>query len=306
MTLPHVSIIILTWNSRAEVPAALEAALASDYPSFDVIVVDNGSTDGTPALIRERWPGLTVLENGRNLGFCGGNNSGMRHALAAGADAVLLLNDDAVVAPDMLRLLAVAGQQTARGGLFGPTVLIAQAPQVILSAGGFLRQGWQALPRGLGASDQGQYDAPPPLAGSTPGIDFLSGCALFATANLLTTIGLLDEAFFAYYEDVEWCWRAQRAGFTVQLVPGARAWHPDTRTRPDGPALSYYLTRNSLLFARKRGLGYAVQTMILLGYLRTVSSWTVRPRWRSRRPQRDAVLFGIRDFLAGRGGAWQP
>lgn len=306
MTLPHVSIIILTWNSRAEVSGALEAALASDYPSFAVIVVDNGSADGTPALIRERWPGLTVLENGRNLGFCAGNNVGMRHALAAGADAVLLLNDDAVVAPDMLRRLVNASQQTPRGGLFGPTVLMAQAPRIILSAGGFLRQGWQALPRGLGDTDQGQFDAPPPRDGSTAGIDFLSGCALFATAGLLTAAGLLDEAFFAYYEDVEWCWRARQAGFAVQLTPQARAWHPDTRTRPDTPALSYYLTRNSLLFARKRSLGYPVQAMILLGYLRTVSSWTVRPAWRSRRPQRAAVLAGMRDFLTGRSGAWQP
>ncbi len=302
----RIAVIVLTWNSARKAPATLDALLASDYPALQIIVVDNGSQDDTLGRLRAYIPILTLVAHGRNAGFCGGNNIGLRLALAqSGArrvDAALLLNDDAIVAPDTLSRLADASRRSARGGLFGPKVLIANPPvpttaPTLLSAGGDLRHGWQAWQRGLGETDQGQYD-------SQTQVDFLSGCALLATRNFLETVGLLDERYFMYYEDVDWSWRARQAGFAVDWLAQAHVWHPDTRARADSPALDYYLTRNSLLFAKKRGLGYPIQAAMTLGYLRTILSWTLRPRWRHLQAHRHAKAAALRDFWRGRSGPW--
>ena len=167
--------------------------------------LDNGSTDGSVPAIRDGFPMVTVLENGENLGYTGGNNVGLRYALAQGADYVLLLNNDTVLAPDFLRLLVEAAESDANVGIAGPTIYYYDRPALIWSAGGAIdeRRG-QTRMIGLDAPDEGQFGTLPRE------VDFVTGCALLVKRPTMERVGLLDERFFTYYEEGEWCVRARR------------------------------------------------------------------------------------------------
>jgi len=297
---PWVVIVVLNWNGLADTLACLASLAELDYPERKVVVVDNGSTDGSVRAIRERFPTVTVLENGENLGYTGGNNAGLRYALGHGADYVLLLNNDTVVAPGFLRRLVDAAEADPRIGLVGPTIYYYDRPAIIWSAGGAID--WQrgsTRMLGLNERDRGQFGRGPRT------VDFVTGCAILVRRIVPERVGLLDERFFAYYEEAEWCVRAVRAGYKIVHVPLARMWHkisPSART--DSWPVQYYMTRNRLLFLKATGAGpRAWLHTLIVEYLRTLISWTLRPRWRGKRAQRSAMVQGIVDAFGGRWGA---
>lgn len=297
--LPHVFVVILNWNGLADTLECLESLACLDYPSYEALVVDNGSTDGSVPVIRECFPTVTVLENDENLGYTGGNNVGLRHALAHESSYALLLNNDTVLAPDFLRLLVEAVESNPDAGIAGPMVYYYDRSDLIWSAGGAIdwRRGetWMV---GLGTPDAGQFGIVPRE------VDFVTGCALLVKRAVVEQVGLLDERFFAYYEEGEWCVRARRAGFKIVHVPQAKIWHKiplDARSR--SPLVHYYMTRNRLLFLKATGVGPRVWVHVLLGeYLRTLVSWSVKAQWRHKRPLRMAMLRAIADAGRGRWG----
>ena len=295
MSSPAVVAIVLNWNSGPDCLACLAALARSDYAPLRVLVVDNGSTDGSVDSIRAAMPEIDVLELGANCGYAAGNNRGIAWALARGAEYVWILNPDVVVDPACLRTLVSAAEAVDRAGLFAPAVCFRESPDVFFSVGGVLRAGW-AIHRGIGDRDLGQYTAPAE-------VDFLTGCALLASRRAIEVAGDLDERFFLYAEDVEWCVRARAAGSRVVVVPAARAWHPDTRRRDDRSArLTYYLARNHLMLIRMHHFGAPVLARHLMRHALTLVSWSVRPRWRDRRAQRDALWRALVDFACGRTG----
>lgn len=296
---PRVAIIVLNWNGLVDTLECLESLAGLDYPSFEVVVVDNGSTDGAVEAVRTCFPQVTLIENGENLGFTGGNNVGLRHALLQEADYVLLLNNDTEVAPDFLRCLVEAMEADPRVGIAGPTVCYYERPDLIWSAGGAIdwRRGrtWMV---GLNTADAGQFgDLPRP-------VDFVTGCAMLVKREVVERVGLLDERFFAYYEEAEWCVRAQRAGFSIIHVPQAKVWHKiPLDARDTSPSVHYYMTRNRLLFFKATGAGWHAWLHTLLAeYLRTLVSWTLRPKWRGREAQREAMVQALSDAWRGRWG----
>lgn len=291
-----VGVVILNWNDAPDTLRCLGAVFASDYENLHVVVVDNGSADGSVAAIRERYPDLAILENGENLGYTGGNNVGIEYALGLGVDYVWLLNDDVVIESRTLSALMTAALSHPGVGFWGPKVYALEEPQRLLSAGGQLRRGWKPAHRGMGELDRGQYD-------ELAEVDYLSGCALLVSRKVIEAIGELDEDFFAYREDIEWCCRGRRNGFGCFFMPAAKVWHPDTNQRDsESPLVVYYTTRNSLLFVRRHRLGTAAMVSILLAHLRTLASWSLRPRWRHKRDQRNALMRAILDFALGRFG----
>jgi len=321
---PRVILIILNWNGRSDTLECLEsllglsslspaAGIEREHPSppraggteggpeppYAVTVVDNGSTDGSVAAIQARFPHVRLIENDRNLGFVGGNNVGLRHALEEGADYALLLNNDTVVDPSLVRLLVEVADSNPDVGVAGPTICYYDRPDCIWSAGGAIdwRQGRTRM-IGLNERDVGQFGHSPRE------VDFVTGCAMLVRRAALEQVGLLDERFFAYYEDAEWCVRMRRAGFKVVHVPEARLWHKITpERRADSPVVHYYMTRNRLLFLKATGASGAAWLHTLFAeYLRTLLSWTVRPRWQARRAQRNAMLKAVFDFAVGRTG----
>lgn len=296
MNLPSVCAIVLNWKSADDTINCVSALATQSYPDCRVLVVDNGSHDGSVHRIRQAFPDLPVLGLDDNLGYAGGNNRGIEHALRQECAYVWLLNPDAVVAPDALAALVDAAAARPRAGVLGPKVYTREDPHRILSAGGVLYDGCVAAHRGIGVADAGQFDA-------IAEVDYVTGCAVLARREAIEAIGMLDESFFVYQEEVDWCKRARDAGFAVLYVPAARVWHPDTRLRDEQSALiTYYITRNTLRFARKHRVGGAAMARLVARYVRTLLSWSVRPAWRDKRLQRDALARALVDFAAGRSG----
>jgi len=287
----ELSIIVVSWNGKADVLRCLAAIKsAPDRPA--VVVVDNASEDGTVEAVSVRYPDVAVLKNAANLGYTGGNNVGIKYAMERGADAVLLLNDDAVLAYDTVAQLAQAASRCPEAGMLGPSIYALEDPSCFMSAGGTFTDSWHAEHRGLG-KDVSRY-------GGVTEVDFLSGCALFVTRSTIERIGLLDDRFFAYYEDVDWCYRAGQAGVKLLVVPQARVWHPDTRVRDaESSHVAYYMARNRLLFLSKHHLGLSLLARELVVDFLRIINWSVNPKWRHKRPQRNALIWAVLDYTRG-------
>lgn len=237
---PLVYVQILNWNGLNDTLACLDSVKKSSYPSFQVVVVENGSRNGEheASVIKKHHPWVTVIKNTRNLGFAGGHNTGFRHSMSKGADYVLLLNNDAIVAPDLLGRLVSFMQDHPRAGATGAKVYYWHPQDVIWSAGSRLFFGKSWL-RGRGDKDVGQYDAP-------WNAHQVVGAVMLLSARALRTVGLFDDAYFAYYEETKWCCQARQKGFEIWYVPSAKAWHKIAASSGGGtsPLSLYYLVRN--------------------------------------------------------------
>jgi GT2 family glycosyltransferase len=245
---PKVSIITLTWNSYEVTRDCLLTLKKLDYPNFEIIVVDNGSTDGSQEQLDRDFPEVRHLRNRTNLGFSGGNNVAIRDALARNADYLLLLNNDTIVSPTFLRELVQVAESDEKIGLLNPKIYYFEPPDRIWYAGG-LRKPWRVFPKHLGLHkrDDGSYN-------ETREVTFITGCALLVKAAVVRKIGLLDEIFFLGFEDADWSVRALQAGFKGVYVPAAVIWHRDayvTRKNFGRAGRDFYTMRNTILFARK-------------------------------------------------------
>ena len=296
--LPFAAIVVLNWNKCEDTLACLASLSRLDYPSYTVIVVDNGSSDGSATAICAAYPQWTLIETGNNLGYVGGNNVGLEHVQAMGADYALLLNNDTQVAPDFLRQLVEAAEADPAIGIAGPTLYYFDRPKVIWSAGGAIdwaRGNTRMI--GLNEPDQGQFGQSP-----RP-VDFVTGCALLIKMPVVKQVGPLDSRFFAYYEETEWCVRVARAGWKIVHVPRAKVWHKISLAEQSiSPAVHYYMTRNRLLFLKATQAGWQAWGHTCLEYLRTLTSWSLHPKWRGLHVQRDWMLRAILDYFAGRTG----
>jgi GT2 family glycosyltransferase len=295
---PDVAIIILNWNGRDDTLACLASLSHLDYPAYKIIVVDNGSTDDSVIAIRTSYPQITLLETGDNLGYVGGNNVGLEHARTLGVKYALLLNNDTEVAPDFLNLLLQTVEADPHIGVVGPLIYYFDRPKVVWSAGGAIN--WQqgsTYMIGLNEVDQGQFGPTPHL------VDFVTGCALLIKMAVIDQVGVLDPRFFAYYEEVEWCVRVTRAGFSILLVPQAKIWHKISLVaREASPQVHYYMTRNRLLFLKLTSKNILPWLSTVFDYTRTLLSWTVKPKWRHKILQRRAMVRAIADYQRGNFG----
>jgi hypothetical protein len=296
---PKVSIIVLNWNGRDDTLACIASLRQINYTAYEILVVDNGSTDDSVAAIRTSHPQVTLIETGHNLGYVGGNNVGLEYAKVTHADYALLLNNDTEVAPDFLSLLVDVAETDSKIGVVGPTIYYHAEPERIWSAGGAIDWArgstWMV---GLNEIDLGQFGGVP-----RP-VDFVTGCALLIKMPVVAQMGLLDPRFFAYYEETEWCVRVARAGFKILHVPQAKLWHKISLVaRGTSLTVYYYMTRNRLIFlsAARAGLRAWLNTLIL-EYLRTLISWSVRPKWRGQQGHRKIMIRAVSDYFAGRFG----
>jgi GT2 family glycosyltransferase len=212
---PTVSVVIPTWNGRALLDVALGSLGRQSLAPLEVIVVDNGSADGTVEWLAERWPAVTVVALEENLGFAAGTNRGIARARG---DVVALVNNDVELDPDFLRELVRALEANPEAASAAAKMLRFEDRGVIDATGDTLRWSGIALQRGQGEADRGQYD------GAGPVFSACAGAAAYRRAAF-DDVGLFDEAFFAYLEDVDWGFRAQLAGRGCVYVPSAIAYH---------------------------------------------------------------------------------
>ena len=247
MSLPKVTIIVLNWNGAGHTVNCLATVAKTTYPNYDVIVVDNGSSDDSVATICSSFPDIRIIETGHNLGYAGGNNVGIRDALAHGADYLWVLNNDTVVDPECLQRMVQAAESDQSVGMVGPKIYYLDAPQTIWYAGGTvdLKRGltWHI---GKDESDQGQHDA----SGEA---GFITGCSLLVRRQLVEAIGLMDESYFLYFEDVDWSLKARQAGWKLWFEPKAVLYHAEgaQEGRLYSDRFIYYTLRNRLYFMKR-------------------------------------------------------
>lgn len=207
---PQVTAVVLNWCNASDTLACVASLRAQDVP-VGILLVDNASPDGSGAVIAAACPDLPFIQTGANLGYAGGNNAGIRRALESGADWVLVVNDDTVADPAMVReLLAAAARHPAAGAL-APWIGLHAQPARAWFAGGHFDP-----VRAMGVHDE--------FTGERA-CTFLSGCCLLLSRALLTRVGAFDERFGSYVEDAEFCLRAARAGFELWYAPRARLLH---------------------------------------------------------------------------------
>ena len=236
---PLTYIIVLNWNGMRETLECLASLRGAAEASTRILVVDNGSRDGSQDAIRLAYPEVTILEMHANLRYAGGNNAGIRFALAQGADQIMLLNNDTTVDPAFLGAMTGSLLSSPDIGIVAPKILYHADAGRLWYAGGEISF-WTGTMRhrGIREPDDGRFDAPCETA-------YASGCCLLAKRSTVEKIGLLDESYFMYSEDADWCMRARRAGFRIMYEPRARVWHKISVSA--GGHLSLFKLRNKFL-----------------------------------------------------------
>ncbi len=238
-----ISIVVLNWNNYADTKECLTSLSQVTDPDVEIILVDNGSQDGSGERLKSEFPQVKLIANKENLGFTGGNNVGIKYALAQGRKYILLLNNDTVVEPDFLSKLLKSAQADPQVGVLSPKIMFFDQPQKIWFVGGsfrsFLKKPYHPY---YGELDNGQNENRPTETG------WVSGCCMLVKSEVFTKIGLLDEDYFNNYEDADFCWRAKQAGYKILLVPEAKIYHKFAASVGGkfSPFYTYFRTRNNL------------------------------------------------------------
>ncbi len=266
---PRPYAVTVNWN-RAEDTIECVSSLIQGSPTTKIIVVDNGSEDGSVAILRQTIPGLEVLENSENQGYAKGINHGIMRALEMGATHVLLINNDAVTRPGMVETLLQALERHPHAGIVGPKIFYYGTDVMWFKGGRFNHLlGFSRHPFMDRKDDGNRQDRE---------VDFITGCVMMVRAEVFSDIGLFDEDFEMYVEDLDFCLRAMERGYRSFLIPSAMAEHKvSVSTGLSGsnlmtPYRAYYYGRNMamMVYKRKRGLAlitcFLGQTVILLPY----------------------------------------
>jgi GT2 family glycosyltransferase len=255
----RVAVVIPTWNGRSLLEAALRSLYAQSYSDYEVIVVDNGSSDGTVEHLRERWPAVHVVALADNVGFAAAVNLGIARAHG---EYVALLNNDMELDPEWLAELVAALDAEPGAGSAASKLRMLREPGVLDGAGDLVTWYGATWRRGHGEPDRGQYDAPGVVASPC------AGAALYRRAAL-DAVGGFDERFFAYLEDADWGLRAQLAGWPCLWVPSAVAYHLGGATsRRMGDLETELIARNTLALVVKSfpAARFLLWSPLLLGY----------------------------------------
>jgi len=282
--------VVLNWNGGADTPRALES-----LAGVETICVDNGSDDGSDAEVERRFPEIELIRNGANLGFAGGNNVGIRRALERGADWILLLNNDAQAEPGIAEALAAAAAARPDAGILACKVLHEDGELVQYAGASF-----NAL---LGYSGRPRGHAKPDAFLERQDTIRADGAAMAVSRPALERAGLLDEALFAYAEDVELSLRVRAAGFAVVFVPDAVVRHKGSASTGGSSSTHnlYYDTRNTIVVCeRHRRLPRGARALRRAAIVGAHLVQAVRSKRRLAAIR--AVLAGWRDARAGRLG----
>lgn len=295
---PKVSVVLVNWNRAGDTLECLRSLWSSSYPVLEIIVIDNGSSDNSIVRLRQAEGPFVLLTTGDNLGFTGGNNRGMQYALEQGADYVMLLNNDTVIAPDAIEQLIRVAEADKTIGLVSPKIRFYVPTERIWFGGAdFNLRYFRARMIGYGLEDVGQFDEEHDIA-------FASGCAMLIRRSVLETVGLLCDDFFAVMEDIDYSFRVRQQGYRVRYVPTAFVLHKESISAGghDAPQYVYYQTRNSFLLSSRwtddaRSLVIA-RIYAFLYFFRRLIRFALRGKWWSIA----GLLCGMLDGLLGRFG----
>lgn len=247
---PSVYIILLNYNGYNDTIDCMESLQSIVYPNYKILVVDNKSTNKSEEYIKGYIKGkknIHFIQTGKNLGFSGGNNVGMEWALKNGADYICLLNNDTTVEPDFLNILVDEMEKNEDIGISAGKIMYYSNPNIIWSAGGYINKSkCLGYHYGINCKDSKEYS-------EKKEVTFLTGCLQLIKVDAIKSIGLYDEEYFLYMEDVDFCYRAKLKGYKIMYIPESKIYHKVSASTggEQSPMVLYYMTRNVMLFNQK-------------------------------------------------------
>ncbi len=263
MNYPKVFAITLNWNGKEDTIECIESLKELNYPNYEMVVVDNDSADGSVSLFNRKFPGITVIENKKNLGYAKGFNTGIKYAFENNADYFLILNNDTIIDKSALKELVKISESDNEIGFVSGKVYSYDEPDRIHTAGKKDHPiSLVGLDVGRGERDRGQYD-------EIKEYNYIDDVFLLVRREVYQKVGGYDHNFFLYCEETDWCARVRRAGFKIIYTPKAKIWHKEHLSTGGNynPIIAYYNTRNKILFVRRNAsLGRFFIYMFILAF----------------------------------------
>ena len=296
-----VAVILVNWNGVGDTLACINSLLQSSVSIWRIYVVDNASQDGSPEAIRARHPEVELLISAKNLGYAGAFNLGSAAAMEDGADFIWLLNNDTLIDSDALETLLALDRQV------GPVILSMKIryqdePSLLWYAGGYLDWRLKSYHHDHnGDSEQASLFFP---------VEWATGCSIFCSAEVARIVGPMDERYFLYLEDVDWCLRARRLGIPIFCAGRTGLSHGLSRSvaRLEGTGVPYYAWRNYYLLVRENGTWWQrlyAYSDLFFRFVKTGVRLALFPSYRTN-PAYMARTRGLVDFLLDRYGEAPP
>ena len=216
---PHIKILILNWNGKDLLKHCLDSVIAIDYPNYSVMIIDNGSSDGSLDMVQANYPQMECLALGHNYGYSGGYNRCFTQLRDDSSEFIMLLNNDTVINSDILNSFIQAKEQFGDNQIHGGKIYYNDNSKKIWYAGGKVKLKWGCIShRGIRKQDSPEYSIPIKT-------DYVTGCCLFTSMEVVNNLNGFDERFNMYGEDVDFCLRAKQEGINCYYWPDAKLWH---------------------------------------------------------------------------------
>lgn len=257
---PLVAVILVNWNSYPDTFACIDSIKSSSYKNLSIIVVDNGSIDGSVEKLQSNQNNYKLILSPENTGFTGGNNIGIKYAQSINADYIFLLNNDTLIDNECITRLVSTSQSRPQIGITTPKIFFYPETTLIWSAGTSFDWGLlMGLNLGYKKQDSKIYDLPAKL-------EYAVGCALLIKKSVIDSLGMLTEDYFATWEDVDFGLRARKHGYEVIYEPTAIVWHKESSSAggTNNPQYVYYQTRSALVFKARWAKS---RSSLIKGYL---------------------------------------
>lgn len=297
----QLAIVLVNWNSFELTKDTLESLQQTTYRNYDCIVVDNGSVDGSGDLIEKAFPNCIVLKSGTNKGFTGGNNIGINYAIDNNYEFIMLLNNDVAVEPNFLEPLIERLNQDLTIGAVQPLIYFHHDRGLIWNAGST----YNPLLGICATPNYNQKDPEHFFISKEKKIDWITGCAFMIRASVLKEVGMLKEAFFIYYEDVDLSFRIKAAGHQLSYVPKSVIYHiagMSHKTKEKGkegfvsPKVHFLNARNRIWCLKEHTPVWAIPTVTLFNafYFFSIGFYFIfRARWQKWQAWNKGMIEGL-------------
>jgi len=247
--------VSLNWNGFSLTVPCIDSLKKSTIPFTKIIILDQASTDGSGEKLQQLYESdnqVHIVHNEKNYGFAAGINIGIKKALDMGAEMVFIVNNDTIVDKDCIQHLYEVLLSNPLAGATGPAIMYYSNPEKIWQAGGFFNK------LKMGASVPAKGKMLSEISKSVSSVSFLTGCALLFPAKTFDKVGLFDQSYFLYSDDVDYCLRIKNAGMNMYFVPAAKVWHKieDIAIDRTTPLVLYHLARSSVIMLRKNFSGF--------------------------------------------------
>lgn len=259
-----LAVVVVNWNLKNDTLECINSLQNAGLDPEGIILIDNGSNDGSVAAFENEYPNrLQLIKNSQNLGYAHAVNQGIELALSRQAEWVFLLNNDALVSPDIFEYFNSTLRNAPQYSLLSPIIFYHSDPTRIWFFGN------QLIPGTLLTRDKYQNKEYNPDLSEIIPIDFVNGCGMLVNSQVFRKIGLFDSSLIMYGEEVDFCWRAHQAGFQMATSTKAHMWHKvSLSANRDEPRARYLKTRNQIIFYRRYAFGYILPILFIYSILR--------------------------------------